>query len=133
MLGVATVACLGGARNVSVSGSRIDYVADQELEIAEEAFANNPVLSRILSGASVDIGAQTDSSRTNAQSVLRLARSEVFKPLESVQTAIGVVETPELSLLRLDTMLEAPLGRTLVAAVAGSGPTREVVLVVSRR
>lgn len=133
VLGVATVACIGGARNVSVSGSRIDYVADQELEIAEEAFANNPVLSRILSGASVDVEAQADASRTNAQSVLRLARSEVFKPLESVQTAIGVVETPELSLLRLDTMLEAPLGRTLVAAVAGSGPTREVVLVVSRR
>lgn len=129
---VARVSCLAGARNATVSGDQIAYVADQEVSIAEGAFANHPVVGRILSGASVDLRALADASRTHAHSVLRLARSEVA-PLETVETALGPIETPDLSLLRVETLLRAPLGRTVLVAVAGSGPTREIVLAVSRR
>jgi hypothetical protein len=70
------------------------------------------------SGLTLDVSGAIASDGATARLDVRFTRSELGRPIPHVSTPHGPLETPELGLLRFDTSVAVPLGRT---AVLGTG------------
>lgn len=131
-LGATRVAAMRGARNAVTGGRRTAYVADYEVEIAGESVIANPVIQRSLSGTGLDVLPQLTPGGQAADTTLRFVRTDVQRPLRTVDTPHGKLSVPEMDMFRLRSALQVPLGKTMIVGSTGDKGRRRLLLVTTR-
>ncbi len=101
-----------GVRNSSFAGVVRSYVRDYDVEIAEDGAAiGNPIVSIVREGISLDVEAAVAAGGAGVQCQVRLDRSSL-EGMREATTPHGVVECPDLALLRARGGLVVPFGAT---------------------
>lgn len=107
-----------GVRNESFAGRVRRCVRDYDPEIDEEgATLGIPIVSLVREGISLDVEAAVASGGAGVQCHVRLDRS-TWEGLREAPTPHGVVECPDLGLLRVRGGLVVPFGATRLVGLA---------------
>jgi hypothetical protein len=129
-LDTAVVTSLAGARNTVTSGRLVRYVQDYEPEIAQDARILNPIILHFFDGLEADVRPMPTLDRKAAQVSLRILRAHQDGDLRKFSVSPGAeVELPDVETFELNTEICAPMGRTSIAAVWGSGGRARLLLV----
>ncbi len=126
----ARVTSMHGARNTVSVGRERTYLADYDVEIAEDSVIANPVLQRLQTGITLDVAPAPSSTGDSAVLSVRFGRCVAEEPLRVVTTCVGPVQAPATSVFSLRTDLDVPFGRTAVVGAATDGPGRSRTLVL---
>ena len=113
-------------------GRERSYLADYEVEIAEDAVTSNPIVQRVLAGVVLNVNAGLSSTGDSATLGVRFSRTWLTDPLRVVKTQNGEIQVPELRVVRLRTDLEVPFGATAVVGSAGDAGRRTLLLLTPR-
>ncbi len=127
------VSSLAGQRNNVAALEQRTYVADFEVEIAEDAVISNPVVQILRSGIVLDVRPQITSARDSVVISVGLNRSVPFQTPRLVKTVVGDMQCPDMRLHELRTDVEIPFGRTAVAGAFGAQGGRRTVLLLTPR
>ena len=87
--------CAPGVRRVLDRTRQRAYLADYEVEIAEDAVIANPVMAKATSGFVFDVSASPSLGGGDVHLDYRAWTSEVEMPLRTTQTPHGTLDTPD--------------------------------------
>ena len=107
--------CLEGRRASGRSGRVHDYVADYDVQIAQEGTIGDPQTVKVAEGCTATVQVAFDDAANGARLELRLDRSELELPHRTRRTEHGPLPLPRMRLTRVRTGIWAPLGRMVVA------------------
>jgi hypothetical protein len=114
-------------RNAAFSGHARRFVHDYDVEVAEKSSIGNPIVATALVGLSLDVEAGLVGNGSGVVCEVRLDRS-TWEGARSAPTSHGVIECPDLGLLRLRGGLAMPLGSTRLVGVGVAGTEATLVL-----
>ncbi len=125
-----SVACTNSQR-VSLSDTgRVSYVQDFDVEIAQAAFIGDPIVTSLSEGLIFDVRPTLAGYGDLVVLEVRVENARLNRPMPSVETPVGTIETPRLELTKLRTILAVPVGRTVVVGGALADGDDEAVLIV---
>jgi hypothetical protein len=124
----AGVRCRPGQRAASVGGTSRRYVADFDVEIAQEAFIGNPIVRSALDGLSFDVTARPVGNGASVALEVRVDRGS-WLGSRQVTTPHGEIECPSLGVSTTYGSTLVPLGgrRILGAALYDGFVTLTIV------
>jgi len=132
--GGARIVDRGGVRcrarqRVATSGGREHaYVADFDVEIAEEANIGNPIVQTVLDGLVFDVDCRPAAGGTAASLDLRVDRM-TWRSSRLVRTQHGDIECPTVGVVRTHGSTLVPLGSLRLVGAALDGGTVTLTIV----
>lgn len=127
-----SVACTNSQR-VSLSDvGQVSYVQDYDVEIAQAASIPDPIVSTLREGLIFDVRPTLAGSGDLVVLEVRVENARAHRPIETIETPVGTVETPNLELTKLRSILAVPVGRMVVVGGALSDGDENAVLIIAK-
>jgi len=127
-----SVACTNSQRVGLSDLGQVSYVQDYDVEIAQAAFIPDPIIMSLREGLIFDVRPTLAGTGDLVVLEVRVESSKVHRPIESIDTPVGTIETPILELTKLRTTLAVPVGRMVVVGGALSDGDENAVLITAK-
>ncbi|MHC4861318.1 MAG: hypothetical protein ACYTDY_14640, partial [Planctomycetota bacterium] len=112
-----------GRRVCSSSGLERAYVADWDVEVAQESRVGDPIIGRAFGGVTLNLLLDATGTRGEVAARLSMMLSDLDPELETRRTGnavTGIIEIPRMARIRLERDLVLEIGKT--ASVDGGRP-----------
>ncbi|MBI4568770.1 MAG: hypothetical protein HY719_10275 [Planctomycetes bacterium] len=109
--------------------NQVSYISDFQIEIAQGAFLADPVISSVQDGIVLDVRPTISADRKYITLELQPTTAELVRPIPTISTSLGAnnqivnIETPELTLRKVQTTVTVPDGGTIL--IGGLKKARE--------
>lgn len=111
--------CFDGQRANVLVAEQVTYIADYEVEVAENSVGASPVIERALDGISLDVRPIVSADRKYITIEVRPALARLKTPMRQQQIFLGFgimapIDLPEASLKSVETTVMIPDGGTVL-------------------
>jgi type II secretory pathway component GspD/PulD (secretin) len=126
-----SVTCTNTQRVSLDDVARVVYVQDYDVEIAQGSSIPDPIMQHLPEGLRFDVRPVVAGDGDLVVMEVRADTSKLRRPMGSVVTQLGPIETPVIDVLKLRTTVAAPLGRpVIIGGSLSDGEGRGYLLVV---
>ncbi|MHC4470986.1 MAG: hypothetical protein ACYS99_08475 [Planctomycetota bacterium] len=125
-----TVTCTNTQRVSLNDLAMVSYVQDYDVEIAQGASIPDPIVQTINEGFVGDVRPTIAGDGDLVVLEVRANAASLVRPVGSLDTPCGEVETPKVEHLRVKTTVGLPIGRTAVIGGALSDGDKDALLLV---
>jgi hypothetical protein len=125
-----TVTCTNTQRVSLNDLSVVSYVQDYDVEIAQGASIPDPIVQSVHEGFVGDVRPTIAGDGSLVVLEIRAQTARLSRPVGSLDTPCGLIETPKVEYLKVKTTLGMPIGRTAVIGGALSDGDEDALLLV---
>jgi hypothetical protein len=127
-----SVLCSNTQRVAITDVTQVSYLADYDVEIAQEATIADPIVQITHEGVIADVRPTIAGNGEIVVMEIRADAGKIAQPINEATTDVGVIEVPELDLQKIRTSVAMPAGRTAVAGGTLSGMDGKGLLLLIR-
>jgi hypothetical protein len=127
-----SVGCTNSQRVGLSDTGQVSYVQDYDVEIAQAACIPDPIVSSLRVGLIFDVRPTLAGTGDLVVLEVRVENAKLHGPIESIETPVGTIETPNLELTKLRTILAVPMGRMVVVGGALADGDEQAVLITAK-
>jgi len=109
-----SILCSNTQRVAITDVMQSSYLADYDVEIAQEAAIGDPIVQIVQEGLIADVRPTIAGNGEIVVMEIRADAGKIVRPMKEYKTDIGTIEVPELDLQKIRTSVAMPAGRTAV-------------------
>ncbi|MEN8148951.1 MAG: hypothetical protein ABFS86_03960 [Planctomycetota bacterium] len=132
VVAAGSVLCSNTQRVAITDVVQVSYVQDYDVEIAQKSQIPDPIVQIATEGVVADVRPTIAGRGEVVVLQVRADTGKLSRPIESIKTEVGSIETPSLDLQKIRTTVAVPAGRTAVIGGTLSGMDGDGLLLLIR-